>query len=78
MASYYDENPEAFSEAVRRKDFQDRLLEGTGLRLFISSDPENKVQEQAKADLQIIIDRAWTAMQQAAAGIQHVGMTVAT
>lgn len=66
MASFYDENPEAFSEAVRRKDFQDQLLEGTGLAMIVGSDPENKLQARAKDEILLLIERAWRAAQAAA------------
>jgi hypothetical protein len=70
--SFYEENPEAFSQAARRKDFQDRLLEGTGLALIVSSDPENPNQARAKSEVLLLIERAWLATLQAAEGLQVV------
>lgn len=74
MASFYEENPEAFAEAARRKAFQDQLLDGTGLQMIVGSDPENPMQARAKAEILLLVERAWRALEQAADGIQHVAM----
>lgn len=72
MASYYDENPEAFAEASRRKEFQDQLLAGTGLEMIVGSDPENPNQDRAKREILLLVERAWLALRQATDGLQHV------
>lgn len=59
MPSWYEQHPAAFDEAAAQRAFQDQLLDGTILRDFLSSDPENAHQSRAHADLRLIIDRAW-------------------
>lgn len=73
MASHYELHPAALGEAADRNAFTDRLLEGTRLRDFLSSDPENRQQHQAKADLMLVLDRAWEAAKAAQAAAWATG-----
>lgn len=76
MASFYDENPDAFAVAARRKAFQDSLLDGTGLADILASDPdldgngtESRGQRRVRDELKLLVERAWNAQERALADL---------
>lgn len=62
--SYYEQNPEAFSEATKRKDFEDRLI--GDLPILQSIMVEDVGNMGKRREIQALIERAWLATQNAA------------
>jgi hypothetical protein len=68
LRSYYEENPAALQEAVRRKEFTEELLADTGLSQIVGSDPERPGEARAKRELLLVLERAWLAVERTRQG----------